>query len=231
MLLRQKLEALQDSLLQRREPLHLRSGDPVLPRNLAQLLRVRPRPPLELPSLIPPTVQETPTSNQGPDAEQHREWVGAIDRGQGRKPCKRGERGDAKDRPPQPSVPLSDRIHYAPTLVLAAPQALWTSKVGMWTSEVGRAILLILSCAFTITYSFPPYRAALGDRLTLVHPALSRSPWLALASPAAACSVVPQTLKLVTTSATLKISAQKPILTLRTGSPPSGHIGESVGLE
>ena len=40
-----------------------------------------------------------------------------------------------------------------------------------------------------------------------------------------------QTLKLVTTSATLKISAQKLILTLRTGSPPSGHIGESVGLE
>src|SRR5215207_4141300 len=212
MLLRQKLEALQDSLLQRREPLHLRSGDPVLPRNLAQLLRVRPRPPLELSSLIPPAVQETPTSNQGPDAEQHREGVYAIDRGQGRKPCKRGERGDAKDRPPQPSVPLSDRYHYAPTLVLAASQALWmskvgmwTSKVGMWTSEVGRAILLILSCAFTITYSFPPYRAALGDCLTLVHPALSRSPWLALLPLARWC---PQTLKLGTTSATLKISAQ-----------------------
>jgi hypothetical protein len=35
----------------------------------------------------------------------------------------------------------------------------------------------------------------------------------------------------VTTSATPKISAQKPILTLRTCSPPSGLIDEPAGLE
>src|SRR5215208_4681785 len=130
MLFGQKLEALQDSLLQRREPLHLRSGDPVLPRNPAQLLCVRPRPPLELPSLIPPAIQETLPGNQGPDAEQHREVVYAIDRGQGRKPCQRGERGDAKDRSLQPSVPLSERIQYGPTLVLAAPQACGRPRLG-----------------------------------------------------------------------------------------------------
>src|SRR5215218_4356562 len=53
MLLGQKLKPLLDPLLQRREPLYLRSGDPILPRNPAQLRRVRPSPPFELPRSFP----------------------------------------------------------------------------------------------------------------------------------------------------------------------------------
>ena len=168
-----------------------------------------------------PAIQETLTTSQGLDAEQHRKGVYAIDRGQGRKPCKRGERGDAKDRSPQPSVLLSDRIHYAPRS--SSPRRRPCGR-----PRLGGPILLILSCALPITYSFPPYRAALDDRLTRVHSALSWSPWLALLPLARWC---PQTLRLVTTSATPKVSAQKPILTLRTGSPPSGLIDEPAGLD
>src|SRR5215207_3619636 len=127
MLLGHKFEALQNALLQRREPHHLWGGDPVLPRNPAQLRCVRPRPPLELPSLIPPAVQETPTSSKRPDAEQHREGVCAIDCGQGRKPRERGEQSGASDRLPESFVPLtflplSDHIHYTLTFVITAPQ-------------------------------------------------------------------------------------------------------------
>src|SRR3712207_4856975 len=114
MLLGQKLEALQDPLLQRREPLHLRSSDPVLPCNPAQLLRVRPRPPLKLPSLIPPAIQETLSTIQAPDAEQHRKGVYAIACAQSRKSHKRAEQGDTSDRLLQSFVPPIERILYAP---------------------------------------------------------------------------------------------------------------------
>jgi hypothetical protein len=46
--------------------------------------------------------------------------------------------------------------------------------------ESRKATLQVFACAFTVTCTSPTYRDALGVRLTLVHLALSRSPWLAL---------------------------------------------------
>ena len=76
----------------------------------------------------------------------------------------------------------------------------------MWTTGFRKTTLLMLPFAFTVTCYFPLYKAALGNRLTLVHPALSWSPWLALLPLARGRF---RTLKLRTASTTPKIRAQK----------------------
>src|SRR5215218_3298881 len=71
----QKLPALEQSVLQSRQALHLRRGDTILPRHPAEFSPVVPHPAQELPARVFAPVQEPAARDEGPDAEQTGEYV------------------------------------------------------------------------------------------------------------------------------------------------------------
>src|SRR5215212_10136112 len=100
-LLGQKLPALQQPVLQARQPLHLRRRDAILPRHPAKLSPVVPGPAQDLLARVLAPVEEPTACDKGPDAQQTGEDVRCFEGRKGSETCEGSERRKAYHQPPR----------------------------------------------------------------------------------------------------------------------------------
>src|SRR5215203_6675925 len=120
----QEFPALQQPVLQRHKPLHLRRRGAVLPRHPAELRPVVPDPAQELPARVLAPVEQPPARGDGPDAEQAGEDVMRFEGREGPDSREGGERGHPYHQPPREVLFPYDQTTHAGSPPSLRPGAL-----------------------------------------------------------------------------------------------------------